>query len=60
MRSWSGVVEVTREANLVHITASDAETVVRRLLAADPELRQLEVQQASLAEAFTEITQEAA
>jgi ABC-type multidrug transport system ATPase subunit len=60
MKSWPGVVEVTRAANLVHVTASDAETVVRRLLAADPDLRQLEVQQASLAEAFTEITQEAA
>jgi ABC-type multidrug transport system ATPase subunit len=60
MKSWPGVVEVTRAANLVHVTASDAETVVRRLLAADPDLRQLEVQQARLAEAFTEITQEAA
>jgi ABC-type multidrug transport system ATPase subunit/fucose 4-O-acetylase-like acetyltransferase len=60
MKSWPGVVDVTREANFVHVTASDAETVVRRLLAADPDLRQLEVQQASLAEAFTEITQEAA
>ncbi|MEO7793585.1 MAG: acyltransferase family protein [Thermoanaerobaculia bacterium] len=60
MKSWPGVVEVTRAANLVHVTASDAETVVRRLLAEDPELRQLEVQQASLAEAFTEITKEAA
>lgn len=60
MKSWPGVVDVTREADLLHVTASDAETVVRRLLAADPDLRQLEVQQASLAEAFTEITQEAA
>jgi ABC-type multidrug transport system ATPase subunit len=60
MKSWPGVVDVTREAGLLHVTASDAETVVRRLLAADPDLRQLEVQQASLAEAFTEITQEAA
>lgn len=60
MKSWPGVVDVSREAELVLVTASDAETVVRRLLAADPDLRQLEVQQASLAEAFAEITQEAA
>ena len=60
MRSWPGVVEATRDADLVNVTASDAETVVRRLLAEDPDLRQLEVQQASLAEAFTEITREAA
>lgn len=60
MRSWPGVVEATRDADLVHVTASDAETVVRRLLAEDPGLRQLEVQQASLAEAFTAITREAA
>lgn len=44
----------------MHVTASDAEAVVRRLLAADPSLSQLEVQQASLAEAFTELTKEAA
>lgn len=60
VRSWPGVVEATRDADLVHVTASDAETVVRRLLAEDPGLRQLEVQQASLAEAFTAITREAA
>jgi len=33
---------------------------VRRLLAEDSALRQLEVRQASLAEAFSEITKEAA
>jgi ABC-type uncharacterized transport system ATPase subunit len=60
MKSWPGVVEVTREAEIVHLTASDTESVVRRLLAADPALSHLEVHQASLAEAFTEITQEAA
>jgi hypothetical protein len=60
MKGWPGVVEATREADLVHVTASDAETVVRRLLAADPHLGRLEVQQASLAEAFAEITREAA
>jgi hypothetical protein len=42
------------------VTASDAEAVVRRLLAEDPGLSKLEVRQAALAEAFTALTREAA
>jgi ABC-2 type transport system ATP-binding protein len=49
-----------RDARVVQITAFDAEGVVRRLLAADQCLSQLQVKQASLAEAFTELTKEAA
>jgi len=60
VRRWPGVVDAVREERLLHVTASDAEGVVRRLLAADGELAQLEVRQASLAEAFTELTKEAA
>jgi ABC-type multidrug transport system ATPase subunit len=60
IRRWPGVVEATRVAELVEVTASESEAVVRRLLAADPALSRLEVQQASLAEAFTELTKEAA
>lgn len=60
VRRWPGVVDVVREERLLHVTASDAEAVVRRLLAADGSLAQLEVRQASLAEAFTELTKEAA
>ena len=60
IRHWPGVVDVVREMRLVQVTASNAEAVVRRLLEADPDLGQLEVQQASLAEAFTALTQEAA
>lgn len=60
VRRWPGVVDAVREERLLHVTASDAETVVRRLLAADGALTQLEVRQASLAEAFTELTKEAA
>jgi len=60
VRRWPGVVDAVREARLLHVTASDAEGVVRRLLAADGALAQLEVRQASLAEAFTELTKEAA
>ncbi len=60
IRRWPGVVDAVREEEVVHVTASDAETVVRRLLAADEGLSDLEVKQASLAEAFTELTKEAA
>jgi ABC-2 type transport system ATP-binding protein len=44
----------------LRITAFDAEAVVRRLLDADHQLKNLEVRQAGLAEAFTELTKEAA
>lgn len=57
---WPGVVDAVRKDRVVRVTASDTETVVRRLLAEDSALRQLEVRQASLAEAFSEITKEAA
>jgi ABC-type multidrug transport system ATPase subunit/peptidoglycan/LPS O-acetylase OafA/YrhL len=57
---WPGVHEAKREDHLLSITASDAEDVVRRLFAADPTLTGLEVQTAGLAEAFSELTKEAA
>ncbi len=56
--AWPGVEIATRDQQGLHITASNAEDVVRRLLAADPDLRDLEVRRAGLAEAFTELTQE--
>ena len=57
---WPGVVEASRGAHLLEVTATDTMGVVRRLLAADPGLDDLEVHRASLAEAFTQLTQEAA
>ncbi|MGA8075661.1 MAG: ABC transporter ATP-binding protein [Candidatus Acidiferrales bacterium] len=57
---WPGVETAIRDRDRVQITASDAEDVVRRLLAADSTLHQLEVRSAGLAEAFSELTQEAA
>ena len=60
VREWPGVAQATRDARHLHITAVDAESVVRRLLAADPGLADLEVRQAGLAEAFTKLTKEAA
>jgi ABC-type multidrug transport system ATPase subunit/peptidoglycan/LPS O-acetylase OafA/YrhL len=60
VRLWPGVLEATQDANKLMITAIDAESVVRRLLAADQSVRQLEVRQADLADAFTELTKQAA
>lgn len=60
VRTWPDVVSVSRDARRLEITAIDAESVVRRLLGADGELRDLEVRQAGLAEAFVELTKEAA
>ncbi|HEY8682371.1 MAG TPA: ABC transporter ATP-binding protein [Rhodanobacter sp.] len=57
--SWPEVSEVRRDNERLHITAADAEIVVRRLLAADLQLRELEVQRAGLAEAFSELTRDA-
>jgi len=58
VRGWPGVESATRDEQRLSITASDAEETVRRLLAADNGLRELEVRRAGLSEAFTELTQE--
>jgi len=60
VRAWYGVVDASRDRNRLLITATDAESVVRRLLATDPDLRRLDVREAGLAEAFTALTREAA
>lgn len=60
VRAWPGVVDATGDARRLEITTADAEAVVRRLLASDSSLRNLEVKQAGLAEAFAELTKEAA
>jgi hypothetical protein len=44
----------------LQLTVLDAETVLRRLLASDTSVRDVEVRQAGLAEAFVELTREAA
>ena len=58
--TWPGVESVTRDRELLHITVTDTEEVTRRLVIADPKVRDLEVHRAGLAEAFTELTQESA
>lgn len=60
VRRWPGVVDAMRQAQVLHVTAANTEDVVRRLLAADAALTHLDVRQASLAEAFTALTKEAA
>jgi ABC-type multidrug transport system ATPase subunit/peptidoglycan/LPS O-acetylase OafA/YrhL len=58
--AWASVDSATLSGGRLQIVARDADDVVRRLLAADTSLHDLEVERAGLAEAFTEITQEAA
>jgi ABC-2 type transport system ATP-binding protein len=60
IQAWPEVERVTRNQQHLQIVARDAEDVVRRLLAADETLEDLEVHRAGLAEAFTELTKEAA
>ncbi|MEO8113773.1 MAG: ABC transporter ATP-binding protein [Phenylobacterium sp.] len=60
IEAWPEVTAVSREGGQVSITTPEAEAVVRRLLAADPALCDLEVRRAGLSEAFAELTQEPA
>ena len=55
---WPGVAEATRDGDRLCIATETAEAIVRRLLAADPDLAALEVRAAGLAEAFTELTRD--
>ena len=56
---WPEVVEVRVEGGRLQLTTAEAEVVVLRLLQNDAWLRELEVQRAGLAEAFTELTRDA-
>lgn len=55
---WPGVESATTDKQRLVITVNNAESVLRRLLAADQNLREVEVRSAGLAEAFVELTQE--
>ncbi|MEI7037242.1 ABC transporter ATP-binding protein [Fulvimonas yonginensis] len=57
---WPEVAEARVEAGRLHLATAEAEVVVLRLLQNDAYLRELEVQRAGLAEAFTELTRDAA
>jgi ABC-2 type transport system ATP-binding protein len=56
--AWPHVLSADRVQGHLAIATAEAESVVRRLLDADANLSELEVQRAGLAEAFTEITRE--
>jgi ABC-2 type transport system ATP-binding protein len=57
---WPQVRSAIREGERIQIVTDAAEAVVRQLLAEDAGLSELEVKRAGLAEAFVEITREAA
>ena len=56
VREWAGVDAVSGRDSRLDIEVRTAEPIVRRLLAADPSLSELEVTRAGLAEAFVQIT----
>ena len=58
IEAWPQVSAATQTGRQVSITTTDAEAVVRKLLAADPSLSELEVRRAGLSEAFAELTAE--
>lgn len=58
--AWPHVLAASVAAGRIEIVADMAEPVIRRLLAEDTELAELEVQRAGLSEAFIELTREAA
>jgi ABC-2 type transport system ATP-binding protein len=60
IEAWPEVTAVAQHDGRVEITTAHAEAVVRRLLAEDDSLSELEIHRAGLSEAFTELTQEAA
>lgn len=57
---WAGVRSAQVQGRRLELLADDAEGVLRRLLAEDAGVSDLEVSRAGLAEAFVEITREAA
>jgi ABC-2 type transport system ATP-binding protein len=60
IKNWPGVGGVSRDRGRLVITATNAETVARQLLARDEDLEELEIRRAGLGEIFTELTQGAA
>jgi len=57
---WNEVREVRRKGEWLEIVTAQPEPVLRQLLFEDTQVRELEVRRAGLAEAFVEITKEAA
>ncbi|WP_313254994.1 ABC transporter ATP-binding protein [Stenotrophomonas acidaminiphila] len=57
---WPGVRQVDHDGTWLQVSSDQVETVVRRLLEADPALAGLEVQAAGLDEAFCDLTRDEA
>lgn len=60
LKTWPGVREAVRDGLHLQLLAEPAEPVVARLLAEDPQLQELDVHGGGLADAFVELTREAA
>lgn len=60
VREWPGVVSVVDDGGALVVMATDADAVVRRMFDADAGARDLEVERAGLAEAFSALTRETA
>jgi ABC-2 type transport system ATP-binding protein len=58
VRSWPEVIQVEQQRDRLQISTRNAETLLVRLFREDPELSDIEVKRAGLAEAFTELTSE--
>lgn len=58
LKTWSGVQGVIVEDGRTKLTVVEAEPVVRKLLASDAHVEDLEIHRAGLAEAFLELTQD--
>ena len=58
IRAWPGVRSVAREEDRLVIEVDDAVPVLRRLLAADSELSDLDIARAGLAEAYLALTRD--
>jgi len=56
VRTWPEATLAEREHHWLRFSTDNAEDLLRRWLAADPQLRELEVRRAGLAEALAEIT----
>ncbi|HET9473187.1 MAG TPA: ABC transporter ATP-binding protein [Steroidobacteraceae bacterium] len=56
LRAWPEVEQVSEDSGRQHIATRDAESVLRKLLAADAGVRDIEVKRAGLGEAFAELT----
>jgi len=60
VRGWPGVQDARHDGERLQIVAEAAEPIVRRLLAEDAGLSDLEVQRAGLSDAFLALTRDAA